>query len=92
MDLDLKYFRWEKNVVFNNLIIAWEIYTWITIGNFLHMMKKNEGKTIYETTSLVKMYFWDGGNVCIDKFSCLYFYFPFIELKMHVTKIITNEI
>lgn len=44
-------------MVFNNLIIAWEIYTWITIGNFLHMMKKNEGKTIYETTSLVKMYF-----------------------------------
>lgn len=55
-------------------------------------MKKNEDEIIYETISLVKMYFWDEGNVNIDKFSYLYFHLPFIELKMHVRKIIRDEI
>lgn len=39
------------------MIIAWEMYIWITIGKFLHIMKKNEDEIIYETISLVKMYF-----------------------------------
>lgn len=78
-------------VVLTLMIIAWEIYIWITIGNFLHIMK-NEGKIMYGAISLVKIYFWDGGNVYMNKFSYVCFHFPFVELKMHVTKIIRDEV
>lgn len=60
------------------MIIVWEMFLWITIGNCLHIMKKNEGKIVYETIHFVKMYFLNGGNVHIGKFSYFCFRFPFI--------------